>query len=59
MDDDIDGIPLEKLSNLKSGGFIPSKWETVDPEQVSFYFHYFRSGWGKTDYFMGVGDIIF
>lgn len=35
MDDDVDGIPLEKLSDAKSGcGFIPSKWETVDPEQV-------------------------
>ncbi|XP_011196659.2 U2 snRNP-associated SURP motif-containing protein isoform X2 [Zeugodacus cucurbitae] len=38
LDDDIDGIPLEKLScdssNAKSGAFIPSKWETVDPEQV-------------------------
>lgn len=44
MDEDIDGIPLEKLpsdlsdaqmrSNAKSGAFIPSKWETVDPEQV-------------------------
>ena len=35
MDDDIDGIPLEKVpSSLKPGGFIPSKWETVDPEQV-------------------------
>ncbi|XP_018796084.1 PREDICTED: U2 snRNP-associated SURP motif-containing protein [Bactrocera latifrons] len=44
LDEDIDGIPLEKLpsdlsdvqmrSNAKSGAFIPSKWETVDPEQV-------------------------
>lgn len=47
MDDDIDGIPLEKEfgdvqdailratgSNSKAGAFIPSKWETVDPEQV-------------------------
>lgn len=52
MDDDIDGIPLEKVtsSSMKSGGFIPSKWETVDPDQVSnilycFFFikeHFFR-----------------
>ncbi|XP_067631661.1 U2 snRNP-associated SURP motif-containing protein [Eurosta solidaginis] len=44
MDDDIDGIPLEKIptelsdmqmkANAKAGAFIPSKWETVDPEQV-------------------------
>ncbi|XP_037946449.1 U2 snRNP-associated SURP motif-containing protein [Teleopsis dalmanni] len=44
MDDDIDGVPLEKLkpeqmfnaskTHLKGGTFIPSKWETVDPEQV-------------------------
>lgn len=39
VDDDIDGIPLEKLvsssAGLKPGGFIPSKWETVDPDQVT------------------------
>ncbi|CAD7077160.1 unnamed protein product [Hermetia illucens] len=37
MDDDIDGIPLDKLGDTKAsraGAFIPSKWETVDPEQV-------------------------
>ncbi|KAJ6642766.1 U2 snRNP-associated SURP motif-containing protein [Pseudolycoriella hygida] len=38
FDDDIDGIPLEKLASsstgLKPGGFIPSKWETVDPDQI-------------------------
>lgn len=36
VDDDIDGIPLEKFSanSLKPGGFIPSKWETVDPDQI-------------------------
>lgn len=40
VDDDIDGIPLEKLRDThdvrgsKSGAFIPSKWETVDPQQV-------------------------
>lgn len=32
MDEDIDGIPLEKFDNSK--GFIPSKWETVDPDQI-------------------------
>lgn len=40
MDDDIDGIPLDedkKHSSRKGGmpaGFVPSRWETVDPEQV-------------------------
>lgn len=37
VDDDIDGIPLDKLGDTKAsraGAFIPSKWETVDPEQV-------------------------
>uniref|UniRef100_T1GB03 CWF21 domain-containing protein n=1 Tax=Megaselia scalaris TaxID=36166 RepID=T1GB03_MEGSC len=35
MDDDIDGIPIDS-KDLKggSGGFIPSKWETIDPQQV-------------------------
>lgn len=32
MDDDIDGIPIDS-KDLK-GGFIPSKWETIDPQQV-------------------------
>lgn len=32
MDEDIDGIPLEKVQN--AAGFIPSKWETVDPKQI-------------------------
>lgn len=44
VDDDIDGVPMEKLSSsLKAGGgFIPSKWETVDPDQVIgiFLSHY-------------------
>lgn len=31
VDEDIDGVPLK---NESSGGFIPSKWETVDPDQV-------------------------
>lgn len=31
MDDDIDGIPIDS-KDLK--GFIPSKWETIDPQQV-------------------------
>lgn len=37
VDDDIDGIPLEKLQSSSKpggGGFIPSKWETVDPDQI-------------------------
>ena len=31
LDEDIDGVPLETGI---SGGFLPSKWETIDPEQV-------------------------
>ncbi|KAM7345527.1 U2 snRNP-associated SURP motif-containing protein isoform 2-T2 [Cochliomyia hominivorax] len=45
LDDDIDGVPLEKdqldfselgtaKSSSKAKAFIPSKWETIDPEQV-------------------------
>lgn len=34
MDDDIDGIPLDKARAAGAGGFVPSKWETVDPEQI-------------------------
>ncbi|XP_017002072.2 U2 snRNP-associated SURP motif-containing protein [Drosophila takahashii] len=36
FDEDLDGIPLEKETKptAKMPGFIPSKWETVDPQQV-------------------------
>lgn len=43
VDDDIDGVPLEKeqqdvsevgKTSSKARSFIPSKWETIDPEQV-------------------------
>ncbi|XP_017073069.1 LOW QUALITY PROTEIN: U2 snRNP-associated SURP motif-containing protein [Drosophila eugracilis] len=36
LDEDLDGIPLEKETKPtpKMPGFIPSKWETVDPQQV-------------------------
>ena len=44
MDDDIDGIPMEdeEISNSRNkdqqqsmpAGFVPSRWETVDPDQV-------------------------
>lgn len=34
MDEDIDGIPIENYSASNTAGFIPSKWETVDPEQI-------------------------
>ncbi|XP_065345980.1 U2 snRNP-associated SURP motif-containing protein [Cloeon dipterum] len=38
LDDDIDGIPMDDdgrhYGDLKPAGFVPSKWETVDPEQV-------------------------
>lgn len=33
MDEDIDGIPIDGKSTM-AAGFIPSKWETVDPEQI-------------------------
>lgn len=33
FDDDIDGVPLEDTAK-SSGGFIPSKWETIAPDQV-------------------------
>lgn len=33
VDDDIDGVPIDS-KDLKAGGFIPSKWETIDPQQV-------------------------
>ncbi|KAH8325208.1 hypothetical protein KR074_010483, partial [Drosophila pseudoananassae] len=36
LDEDLDGVPLEKevKPQAKMPGFIPSKWETVDPQQV-------------------------
>lgn len=36
MDDDIDGVPISRGDNSPqtNAGFIPSKWETVDPEQI-------------------------
>lgn len=41
VDDDLDGVPMEQVqkstdtkSQAKMPGFIPSKWETVDPQQV-------------------------
>lgn len=44
VDEDIDGIPLDKSTNDASDtvfskigskpAFIPSKWETVDPQQI-------------------------
>ncbi|KAH8299955.1 hypothetical protein KR044_007950, partial [Drosophila immigrans] len=40
VDEDLDGVPMEQAtkstdkSQAKLPGFIPSKWETVDPQQV-------------------------
>jgi len=38
VDDDLDGIPMDEYgqsyASSKAAGFVPSKWETVDPEQV-------------------------
>lgn len=46
MDEDIDGVPMDEddSSNVQSkeddkkpsipAGFVPSRWETVDPDQV-------------------------
>lgn len=33
--DDIDGVPLESEFPSSSGGFVKSKWEELDPEQVA------------------------
>lgn len=33
--DDIDGIPLDGDTPSGSGGFVKSKWEELDPEQVA------------------------
>lgn len=51
MDEDIDGVPMddddsgntrnkddEKKSTMPAG-FVPSRWETVDPDQVSKCFY--------------------
>lgn len=34
LDEDIDGVPLDGVAGMPSGGFIPSKWETVAPDQI-------------------------
>jgi U2-associated protein SR140 len=45
VDDDIDGVPMEDEDSVGSkgkddkrlnipAGFVPSRWETVDPDQV-------------------------
>ena len=45
VDDDIDGVPMEDDDSMGSkgkddkkmtmpAGFVPSRWETVDPDQV-------------------------
>lgn len=45
MEDDIDGVPMDDDDSLDSkskddkklsmpAGFVPSRWETVDPDQV-------------------------
>jgi U2-associated protein SR140 len=37
MEEDIDGIPMDQMkkdAHGKGAGFVPSKWETIDPEQV-------------------------
>lgn len=33
-DDDIDGVPLDSSAGRQAGGFVPSKWETIAPDQV-------------------------
>lgn len=42
LDDDIDGVPLDAtaIGSKAAGGFLPSKWETVDPDQVSSVKHF-------------------
>lgn len=46
MDEDIDGVPMDEDDSLNvhskeddkkpsiPAGFVPSRWETVDPDQV-------------------------
>jgi len=41
MDEELDGVPLEEdpvsapiTEQKPKGSFVPSKWETVDPEEV-------------------------
>uniref|UniRef100_A0A6B2EDE7 Putative splicing regulator n=1 Tax=Phlebotomus kandelakii TaxID=1109342 RepID=A0A6B2EDE7_9DIPT len=34
LDEDIDGIPMGNAFGKGAGAFVPSKWETVDPEQI-------------------------
>lgn len=41
VDEDVDGVPMDQVrkqsdskAQAKMPGFIPSKWETVDPQQV-------------------------
>lgn len=34
VDEDIDGIPMDNLMMNKVGAFVPSKWETIPPNQV-------------------------
>lgn len=50
VDEDIDGIPMDEDDSVNArnkddekksampAGFVPSRWETVDPDQVSKYF---------------------
>lgn len=36
MDESIDGVPLDSLDlGLSTGGFVKSKWEELDPQQVA------------------------
>lgn len=46
MDEDIDGVPMDdddsanmrkddEKKSVMPAGFVPSRWETVDPDQVS------------------------
>lgn len=51
MDEDIDGVPMDDDNNVNTrnkedekkstipAGFVPSRWETVDPDQVLKYFY--------------------
>lgn len=54
VDEDIDGVPMDDEDNMNvrnkedekkpamPAGFVPSRWETVDPDQVfknSFYLY--------------------
>ena len=33
-EDDVDGMPMEAAEEKPRGGFVPSKWETIDKTEL-------------------------